>query len=95
MAIMYGFTKDQGFALVDTDTRVYLYGYPTSDLQVYARRAGARKAAEARVDGLHDLAQFVARCRALPANQGQNVEQTAPDSYEHVFAQMVAPEVLI
>jgi hypothetical protein len=90
MTILYGFTKDQGFAMVDTDARSYLYGYPTSDLQRFARQAGARKACEARIAGLLDLSRFVLRCAAL--NPGKNVGQTEHGGYEQVLASIVAPQ---
>jgi len=87
MAILYGFTRDEGFAIVDTDMRVCLYGYPSSPIQVAARTKGARKTAESLRARLAETAAFAAR---ILEHNGTVDDAT----YRHVYGQLVAPQAL-
>lgn len=80
--IIYGWTTDHGFAVLETELRVYVYGYPTSILAERAKRQPLKCALEAA--GQMD---FAARVKHLA---GDSIDR----AYQGIYDQMTERNLL-
>lgn len=94
--ITYGFTKDDGFAIVDDCSLATVYGYPTSPLHSIAKRNGAQSAAFYHLHTLKAEREFLARMTLHNADTPYGEEFVAQQEAKRsrILASIVEPAVL-